>query len=505
MAASEQMMNIFCTAIATSGYHICVIKDGAHDGSRAVIKLDRMLQKIIETSKLDLSLTATLEKLDSKYLIPEFACKSISNIFEKHLGTPGCIADSSNIEVKYISHTAAGEADPAIRKFAREKAAQGCDVYIISADGSLVLGVPETVSLVPIKSLSLTSAPRQDTQLESTQSPPVLLGDCFSVAAVCSALTQAGNDVMQALNHPVFRIVPVNTQNLTIIYSFLEGENMTNEYLFNGIYSYLDNFLLPYEHPNELIRTLRRTPGWWTTTRRRLILVSLFVRAAMSAAPPLNSPENMIAALYDSAVDPNNLHARIYGLRRMNVSSYWKVCSGMTQVNREVVIKELRDRHAQVTDRLQLVNTCKVQWPRRTALEPLRNKEIATGNKIERYEPTYRILNGLLSLREQVDVVREKFIEWNQDSEGGATNDEYIPCGSVVGDVDVTNYYNAWMHQFKRQNEQSHITLISTDAQPGIVTEDHPLGTGDRFDRRLLYTLVNSASPPGKFSAPTLY
>jgi hypothetical protein len=499
MAAAEQMMEAFCVAIATSGYKVCVIKDGAHDASRAVIKLDRMLQKIIETSRIDLGLTANLEKLDSKYLVPDVACKAISKIFESHMGNPAPITESNAPGVRYVSYTANGEADPAIRKFAREKSAQGCDVYIISADGSLLLGVPVTVSLVPIKSLSLASAQPEalPTPPGCTPSPPVLLGDSYSVGAVCAALTKAGNDIMQALNHPVFRIVPVNPQNLTVIYSFLEGENVTNEYLFNSIYSYLDNFLLPYEHPSELVQTLRRTTGWWTTTRRRLILVSLFVRAAMSAAPHLQSPECMIAALYDSAVDPNNKHARIYGLHRMNSSSYWKVCSAMTQVNREDIIKELRERHAQVTDRVQLVNTCKVLWPRRTALEPLRNKEIVTGSAAEQFEPTYRMLNGLLSMREQVDAVREKFVEWKEASEGGAMQDEYTPCGTIAREDDAIVYFNTWMRQFDQVNEWSDITRIATDAFPGYVREDCPLGSDGRFDRRLLYALVNSATPPG--------
>ena len=150
MALLEEYLSNLFRALANCMARICVVKDGHfHSEERAVIKLNRMHRTIEDEMKPENVI------LDSK--VAQFIAYTIfERIFNEIFGTNVC-NDIKNVnnETMYIYHTADGEADSAVRIFARSRLEENDTVYIMSKDASLILGLnpAKQIFLIDVDSL----------------------------------------------------------------------------------------------------------------------------------------------------------------------------------------------------------------------------------------------------------------------------------------------------------------------------------------------------------------
>ena len=161
--------NAFWLAIARSGYHVIIVRDGFHDADRAVIKLKRMLSSLAE------SLNSTAVQADTfSDLKLSSTCGIASGDAFKMVKTE--FGDSGRFEF----HTATEEADPFIRNKARKLISGGNTVVIMSGDASVVTGVPSACQVFPPKHCRL--------QYSGNGSVPVLSGYLFRVQDMLDAI-----------------------------------------------------------------------------------------------------------------------------------------------------------------------------------------------------------------------------------------------------------------------------------------------------------------------------
>jgi hypothetical protein len=329
--------------------------------------------------------------------------------------------------------------------------------------------------LVPVKTLFLS---QPEKPLSDSSSPSLILnGNIYSVSTFCDAINLAGNKVLGALRHPVVPMGKINSTNLAVLCAFLESENGSGDEFFSPLYHYLDNFLLPYEHSNDLITNLRRRKGWWNTKHRRIITMSLLVRSAFAAPGQHNSPQGIIDKVYISAKDANNVSAKIFNLMRMNPSNYGKVIESMLNVKKSLIVAELQRRYNRSYDKLPVQSTCKLYWPDQTDFEELGK------------EDTIHILSPILSMSDQVDsLIDILYREKKAQSTGDNCCPEYHPSSFLPDQVSPKSF-NQW-YLTNRVIEEQQGTPFNTRVVE--LPKNY-----NSFNHDQLLQLVSRGNPPG--------
>ena len=171
-------------ALANSGANICIVLDGKYcSEERSVIKLGRMHKEIKQRKNKGTLLTSDC--------VANLAYSIFEKTFDESL--PRC-----------VWHTADGEADDYILKFAEEKLELGYSVYIVSSDMSLALGLnPKNLFLVLFANLT----PSKD-----VNGSYILEGPIYPLEALLQELSEATDKYFKLES----KKVPATTESKTI-------------------------------------------------------------------------------------------------------------------------------------------------------------------------------------------------------------------------------------------------------------------------------------------------
>eukprot|EP01039_Chlorochromonas_danica_P001884 gene1884-2061_t len=133
-------------ALFTSGGRLCIYKDGAHDLNRLILKFDRALRVLDDDLERDPQQSQSVHPAKplpsarlAMQLVNQIALRVLHEVFGSDLPTDL----SSSPDAPCIFQEVQGEADGAIRSFARDRLREGQrDVIILSDDHSLLLDLP---------------------------------------------------------------------------------------------------------------------------------------------------------------------------------------------------------------------------------------------------------------------------------------------------------------------------------------------------------------------------
>jgi len=138
--------------LAKSGFKICIIKYGRVDSSRALIKLSRIQKGLLDSIDLSDGLTQETKISTTELLRSALYEVADSSFFSLLTKSNYSLKDES---ASFFYHRANGEADPEIRRFAKDKCKSG-RVMILSGDASLIVGLPSRCELISPFSLCVS-------------------------------------------------------------------------------------------------------------------------------------------------------------------------------------------------------------------------------------------------------------------------------------------------------------------------------------------------------------
>lgn len=127
----------YWAAVMNSGYKIRIIRDGPHNATRALVKLNRMKQRLSNS---------IANASASKKILNSFTAESSAT--NVSLAVKDITIDThrrNGVDVETIH--AEQEADVLIRQLCIDLVANGEEVVVFSNDASLIVGVPDTVKL----------------------------------------------------------------------------------------------------------------------------------------------------------------------------------------------------------------------------------------------------------------------------------------------------------------------------------------------------------------------
>lgn len=153
----DHIQKIFA-CILYSRFKICIVKDGKVDFERGVTKIERMnenLKKALANEREILDDFGVKLLLSDLYF--EESEKILASDGTKRYFDMDSIPSALDANSRLIIHKADGEADPVIRRFSKDRSASGAHVIILSADGSLLLGMPEEIEICKPSDIELQS------------------------------------------------------------------------------------------------------------------------------------------------------------------------------------------------------------------------------------------------------------------------------------------------------------------------------------------------------------
>mmetsp|Transcript_28252 Transcript_28252/g.47531 ORF Transcript_28252/g.47531 Transcript_28252/m.47531 type:complete len:1085 (+) Transcript_28252:31-3285(+) len=351
-ASTARYYRSFWRSIFSSGYRIKLVKDGSrHDAARGCIKLDRMLGN----SDVSRNNIVTFNSVSDIYYILKEEMK------RQRAGTKNPLVVE---EVRAMQ-----EADTYIRQFAREQSSS-VRVTIMSNDTSLLLALPDNVSICNLTRLSLVAHPSLP---EADPLSLRLFGATIGAVSFSNLLAQQCKKnllSLQQLMRPKseeFRLqrelisfidsVPnCHKEFLVMVACLVSGEHSSVDNDESSdpyrLLSFMTNFMFPFNHP--LRNKSARSKKMCTLVVYGVLVFNyLYVNRALL---PIPTPERcfsrfrtVIEAVMKAARDLNTKTSAAAGvfvlqIGRTNAANFAHVCTAAAGINVDAMLTVLDGR-----------------------------------------------------------------------------------------------------------------------------------------------------------------
>lgn len=292
----QERCNLLFNAVKSSGFKIHIVKDGYVDGERAIIKLNRIQQALFEdvASKIENYFIETRQN----HISISFECANL--IFGKKT------SDDEMITFTY----AEGEADPIIRQIAKSKLSEGYNVYVLSGDASLIIGLGST-------NISIINPLNCHIHLETKQiiCTPIHLPDFLS------RINQKTNEILHQIDSNINNIKELASYDLCLVVSLLENERKTIVDAKQNplrLLQMVRNYLWDYD--NEYITNDNLIPSRskYNNAITAMILIRLWISTTEGAMKTVNLENGVL-------IEENFFESLIQGVSNIKVwfSLFW--------------------------------------------------------------------------------------------------------------------------------------------------------------------------------------
>jgi hypothetical protein len=403
----EKYCEAFWRAIYYSKFKLLIVKDGAHNGERGVIKLHRMLQRAKyldpnrEEDVIDTALFYESSEIRRRVMLEAMA----------ELGPSLVVSEVAAME----------EADDEIRKFS---CGVKSDVLILSNDTSLILGQEDNKFIVSVSRLVLSP--------KTGHKHPMLYGPALKLGTLCTMWSKAvytahfdvglrGN-IIEDLKKPPRsssssgNVSPVNSESLMLVSCLLEGEyeEFDQNEIANGtapFLNFLKNYCFPYSS------ALRSSSDRYDKKKLDFIVactaIMLFARYQIreDGTPQFSNFEGFEDVLEESkkvaaaVLSQDPAGQTFFDLPRKNNGSFHNVCEKLLAMDVLGVMSVLRRRVSLITRNMSVT-------PGDMVPDPMKPRYLAQWGTWMSSEPTSAdhstdaVLHPFTSLMRQIVVAR---------------------------------------------------------------------------------------------------